>query len=129
MKTIDVLIVVDTLGALAGGLSNNVYLVDTNKHFGSGNEGQVELKTACKDGQVINWRVCSISPSNDVSITGFTGGIIEKKVCRPKQQGSDLDTYWEGMVETQGDKGEYQYSVVLDIDGMSKTFDPFLEVK
>lgn len=129
MQTVDVLIVVDALGALAGSLQDNVYLVDTNKHVGSGNEGQVELKTSCKDGQIINWRVTGISPSSDINITGFTGQIIADKVCVPKKEGSDLEPYWEGIVETQGSKGEYQYSVVLEIDGAQKTFDPFLEVK
>lgn len=128
MKTIDVLIVVDTLGALAGSLQDNVYLVDTNKHMGSGQEGQAELYTACKDGQLIKWRVTSISPSNDVNITGFTGQIITSKVCVPQKEGSGYDEFWEGRVETRGSKGDYQYSVVLSIDGKSESFDPFLRV-
>ena len=128
MKAVDVLIVVDTLGALAGSLENNVYLVDTNKYVGSGNEGQVELKTTCKDGQLIKWRVIAISPSNDVNITGFTGQIISDKVCVPQKQGLEGDIYWEGRVETQGITGNYQYSVVLSIDGKSSTFDPYLVI-
>ena len=128
MKAVDVLIVVDTLGALAGSLENNVYLVDTNKYVGSGNEGQVELKTTCKDGQLIKWRVIAISPSNDVNITGFTGQIISDKVCVPQKQGLEGDIYWEGRVETQGITGNYQYSVVLSIDGKSATFDPYLVI-
>ena len=128
MKAIEVLIVVDTLGALAGSLQDNVYLVDTNKYMGSGNEGQVELKTACKDGQIIKWRVEAISPDNDVNITQFTGQIINQKVCVPQKQGLAGDVYWEGRVETQGSTGNYQYSVVLSIDGRSATFDPYLVV-
>lgn len=76
MKTIEVLIVVDVEGALAGTLQNNVYLVDTNKYMGSGDEGQVELKTACYDGQIIKWRVEAISADNEVNITSFTGQMV-----------------------------------------------------
>jgi len=128
MKTIDVLIVVDALGSLAGKLQDNVYLVDTNKHIGSGHEGQAELRTACSDGQLIRWRVEPISPSNDVTISRFTGKMVEQKVCTPKREGSPDDEYWEGRVETQGSVGNYQYSVVLSIDGREQSFDPFLVV-
>lgn len=128
MKTIEVLIIVDVVGALAGTLQDNVYLVDTNKYMGSGNEGQVELKTACKDGQIIKWRVEAISPDNEVNITKFTGQIINDKVCVPQKQGLDGNIYWEGRVETQGSTGNYQYSVDLAFDGAVKTFDPYLVV-
>ncbi len=128
MKTIDVLIVVDTLAALAHKLQDNVYLIDTNKYVGSGDEGKVELKTACENGQYIRWRVISISPENDVHITKFTGQMINDKVCVPKKQGLEGDSYWEALIETQGNTGSYQYSVVLSFDGAEKTFDPFLVV-
>jgi hypothetical protein len=129
MKEIDILIVVDAMGALSSNdLGSNVYLIDTNKYFGSGGEGQEELQTACKNGQVINWRVSSISPSNDVEITGFTGQIIDQKICQPVQQGINQDIYWVGEVQTQGSTGNYQYSVTLTLDGRQMQFDPFLKV-
>ena len=129
MKTIDVLIVVDTEGALASGnLGENVYLIDTNKFFGSGSEGQEELKTACTDGQVINWRVVAVSPSNDVEITDFTGQIKTEEICIPSKQGLEGEYYWAGRVESQGKSASYQYSTVLSLDGRSMTFDPFLVV-
>lgn len=129
MKTIDVLIIVDVIGALAGSLSDNVYLVDTNKYAGSGSEGQEELRTACQDGQVIRWRITPISNSNDVEIVGFTGQIINENVCNPiKVPGVDGD-HWEGRVETRGSTGDYQYSVNVTADGRQMTFDPFLVVK
>lgn len=130
MKEIDILIIVDTLGALSSGdLGANVYLVDTNKYFGSGHEGQEELQTACVNGQIINWRVTAISPSNDVNITNFTGQMITEKICVPEKEGLAQDVYWSGEVQTQGATGNYQYSVVLTFDGRSMTFDPFLIVK
>lgn len=130
MKKVEILIVVDASGALASNnLSNNVYLVDTNKYFGSWNEGKCELHTYCFDQQNISWRVAPISEDNEVSITHFTGQMIDKRVCLPEKIGTASDTAWEGRVETQGLTGTYQYSAVLQIDGKSMTFDPYLEVK
>jgi len=130
MKNIDVLIVVDALGAVSSGsLQSNVYLIDTNKYLGSWNEGQCELHTVCADGQIVNWRVAAVSKDNDVDIAGFVGQIINEKVCVPVRQGLAGEYFWEGRVETQGNVGSYQYSVNLSIDGKTMTFDPFLDVK
>lgn len=129
MSSVDVIIIVDALGALASGdLGSNVYLIDTNKHVGSSNEGQEELYTACKDGQIVNWRLSAVSPDSDVNITGFTGQIITDKIANPTKQGIDGDTYWSARVETQGATGNYQYSVVVAIDGKPMQFDPYLKV-
>ncbi len=129
MNDIDVLIVVDVLGAVTSGdLGSNVYLIDTNKHFGSGNEGQEELQTACKDGQILRWRLASISASDDAEITGFTGVMVDQRVCTPVQQGMSGDTFYEGRVESRGTAATYQYSVELSFDGKAMTFDPALVV-
>ncbi|ASN86886.1 alpha-pore-forming tripartite toxin MakABE regulator [Pectobacterium versatile] len=129
MNEIDVLIVVDAENALASNnLGSNVYLIDTNKYMGSGNEGQEELKTSCHDGQVINWHVTGVSLSSDVSILSFTGQMVNDKVCVPVAVNSINGTYWQGRVEAQGTTGGQQYSVVLELDGRSMTFDPFIEI-
>lgn len=129
MNDIDVLIVTDALAAVASGdLGANVYLIDTNKNFGSGSEGQEELVTRCYDGQIITWRVEAVSPSSDVAIAGFTGQIITDNIVNPSKQGIEGDIYWEGRVESQGNSATYQYSVTLSIDGKSMSFDPFLDV-
>lgn len=130
VNEINVLIVVDVEGALASGdLSSNVYLIDTNKYFGSYSEGQEELVTTCSDGQIIIWSVASVNPGNDAEITGFTGQMIDQKICLPKQ--STLvtgETVWSGRVESQGATAKYQYSCTLSFDGKAMTFDPFLNV-
>jgi hypothetical protein len=129
MNTIDVLIVVDVEGALASNdLQDNVYLIDTNKYVGSGNEGQAELKTVCQDTQPISWSVVPVSPANDVDIVQFTGRMVNDKICVPKQYTMPGGTYWQGVVEAQGMTGEQQYSVVLTMDGRQMSFDPFLEI-
>jgi hypothetical protein len=128
MNTINVLIVVDVEGALAGTLQNNVYLVDSNKYVGSGSEGQVELQTACHDGQIIAWNVAPVDPSSNVAITQFTGQMIGDKICVPQQFTSPNGPYWEGRVEAQGTTGNQQYTVQLTMDGNAMTFDPFLVI-
>lgn len=127
MENVEVLIVVDGADAIShSDLQNNVYLVDTNKYLGSSGEGTNELCTECQDGQTIRWRVEPISEGNKVSITQFSGQIINEHVCQPAPTGD----IWEGRVDTQGKRpGRYQYSVTLNIDGKSLTFDPFLDVK
>lgn len=129
-KQINVLIVVDVEGALAANdLSSNVYLIDTNKFFGSYSEGQEELVTTCTDGQIVIWSVASVNPGDDVEITGFTGQIIEQHVCQPQQTTIVTgETVWSGRVESQGATAKYQYSVTLSFDGKAMNFDPFLNV-
>jgi len=128
MNTVDVLIIVDVEGALATNLTDNVYLVDTNKHVGSGSEGQAELRTAIKDGQLLTWNVVSVAPSNDVEISGFTGQMIADKICVPQMVTAPGSVYWEGRVEAQGFTGTQQYSVNLTMDGKQESFDPFLVI-
>jgi len=130
MNIVDVLIVVDVVGALASGnLTQNVYLVDTNKYVGSGSEGQAELKTACKDGQVLRWSVVPVSPSTDVEIVGFVGQMVNDKVCVPKKVETVEGSFWEGRVESRGEAKTEQYSAKLTMDGKEMEFDPFLEIK
>lgn len=131
MKEIDVLIVVDVEGALASGnLGQNVYLIDTNKFFGSGSEGQTELVTACADGQIIIWSVTPVDPGTDAEITGFTGEMVNKKICVPQQSNLPTgDSIWSARVESQGATGQFQYSCTISFDGKILTFDPFLNVK
>jgi hypothetical protein len=130
-KQINVLIVVDVEGALASGdLGSNVYLIDSNKYFGSGSEGQEELVTACVDGEIIIWSVTPVNPGDDAQIVGFTGQMIDQKICLPAQ--STLvtgETVWAGRVESQGAVAQYQYSCTLSFDGKAMNFDPFLNVK
>ncbi|AUG00421.1 hypothetical protein CXQ81_07340 [Pseudomonas sp. 09C 129] len=133
MKQIDVLIVVDVEGALSSGdLSNNVYMIDTNKYVGSSTgEGTNGLHTACKDGQLINWGVTGVSPSSDVQISRFVGQMVSDGTCNPKPFNTPEgeSEFWQGRVEARGFKGRKQYSVDLKLNGKTLTFDPYLEIK
>ncbi|MFJ2363538.1 hypothetical protein ACIPIN_07470 [Pseudomonas sp. NPDC087697] len=129
MNSVDVLIVVDVEGALASGnLQDNVYLIDSNKHVGSGNEGQAELYTVCKAGQYINWTVAPVSPSSDVEIYAFTGQMVNDGICVPQSVTSPSGNYWQGRVEPHGFTGDQQYSATLIMDGKQMNFDPFLRI-
>jgi hypothetical protein len=130
LNEVNVLIVVDVEGALASDdLGSNVYLIDTNKHFGSGGEGQDELVTACEDGQILVWSVAAVNPGNNAEIAGFKGQIIDQKICLPKQGTTATGmTFWSGRVESQGTSSTYQYSCTLSFDGKAMDFDPFLKV-
>ncbi|WP_122412940.1 alpha-pore-forming tripartite toxin MakABE regulator [Pseudomonas viridiflava] len=128
---VNVLVVVDVEGALASGdLGSNVYLVDTNKFFGSYGEGQEELVTSCKDGQIVTWSVTPINSGDDAEITGFNGQIINQKICQPQPITPVPGVQaWSGRVESQGATGSYQYTCTLSFDGREMSFDPFLQVK
>jgi hypothetical protein len=128
MSIVSVLIVVDVEGALAQGLPTNVYMVDTNKHVGSGDEGGNELYTACTNGDTINWAVTPVSPETSISITGFTGQMVDDGICTPESVKAGSESYWTGVVQAQNVTGQQQYSVVLSADGNSMTFDPFLVI-
>ena len=130
MSTINVLIVVDALGAAtSGNLQDNVYLIDTNKHNGSGSEGQAELYTACKStnqgGDTIVWAVAPVDPATDVSINSFTGTMIDERALIPS---ANSNGSWSGALSPNLPAGNIQYSVVLDIDNNPMNFDPFLKV-
>lgn len=133
MNVVSVLVVVDVEGALStgptGGLQNNVYMVDTNKFFGSGDEGGVELSTVCQDGQQINWGVATVDPNTQIAITGFTGGAITSKIINPQQVNTPEVTYWSALVEAQGNTGSQQYSITMNAEGTSMTFDPYLNIQ
>jgi hypothetical protein len=132
MNQVSVLVVVDVEGALStgptGGLGNNVYMVDTNKYMGSGDEGQAELTTVCQDGQVINWTVAPVAPDTQIEISGFTGGAVNSKYINPQKVTTPGGTYWSTAVEAQGATGSQQYSITMMAEGTKMSFDPFLNI-
>lgn len=129
MNRIDILVSVDALGAAASGsLRDNVYLVDTAGYLGSWGEGTDTLHTVCQDGQRLSWAAASVSPSNDVEITGFSGTMVSGKVCAPTRQGIAGAYQWQGMVQTRGLVGQYDYVLTLTIDGRPMSFSPYIKV-
>ena len=130
MGTVNVLVVVDALGASSGGsLQNNVYMIDSRKYMGSWSEGQCELTTVCNDSDIIQWTIAPVDSGTDVRITGFTGDMVTSKVCTPQEQGLSGAKYWAGRVEAQGRTGRVQYSLTVMIDNQQMSFDPYLDIR
>lgn len=129
MGQINILIVIDTAGTLAtNNLMNNVYLIDTNGFVGSWNEGSSTLVTVCQDGQILDWSISSVSPGNDVNITGFTGQMVTSKVCTPQSSGIDGAEIWTGRVQTRGGIGFFAYTVQLTLNGKMMQFNGQIKV-
>lgn len=129
MNIINVLIVVDTVGALSSEtLQDNVYLADNNHYLGSWGQGTNTLHTVVQNGQQINWAVAAIAPSNEVIITGFTGAMITDKICIPKESGLAQATIWSGTVQTQGDISPWGYTITLTIDAKPMSFNSLIKV-
>lgn len=129
MRTINILVVVDCVGAIASGnLKNNTYIVDTNGYEGSWNEGTSQLVSVCQDGQGLSWSVASINPGNEVTFVSFSGSMVSSGICNPKKQGISGVESWKGRVQSHGGIGQYQYNITLSINGKSMAFYAYIKV-
>jgi len=131
MATVNILMMVDAEGALSSGnLSANIYLVDTNKYLGSGNEGETELITKLNNGDTIVWSVASINPGSNVTIQSFSGVAIADKYINPVQDPLSAGV-WESKFQPPGGSAgqTYQYNATLLFNNKKAlAFDPYLTV-
>lgn len=129
MNNLNILIIVDTLGAATSGdLGANVYLVDTNSFAGSTGEGGPELMSVVYPGQAVTWALFPVDPNASVSIYGFSGEMIDAKVCLAAATGPANSPFWAGMVNPYATIAEYQYSCTRTIDNKQYSWDPFPNV-
>ena len=129
MTQVSVLVVVDVTGALAHGLSGNLYMIDTTGYLGSFGEGGNELMTVCTDGQIVNWTVAPVDPETNLAITQFSGQMVSDNICNPQLVNAPGGSYWSGRVESQGQTTRQQYTMSLSLQGGSPvSFDPFLQI-
>lgn len=127
MNTLGVLLVVDTDGALASGsLASNCYMVDTNGYVGSWGEGTSDLHTVCEDGQALVWSVAPVSAAGEVTITGFSGPMVDDMVCAPTASPFEGGV-WAGTVETHGSFASYGYTATLSLDGTQMAVDCYVK--
>ena len=137
MATVDILIVVDVLGANTsgqGGLANNVWMLDTGKYLGTQEAGK-ELKTILNAGDEVTWTVTAIDPGTNVAFATTTApftsnqGIVPS-IINPKQNPVMTQQYLARFSPPGGTPANttYQYSVVLSMNGQNQTFDPFLKL-
>lgn len=136
MATINVLIVVDVQGANTpgqGGLAKNVWMLDTGKYLGTKEAGN-ELVTVLNSGDEIAWSLAAIDPGTNVQFASgqpFTAsGNTVPAIINPKQNPVEPSQYLAIFTPPGGTAAgtQYQYSVVLSMDGQNQTFDPFLQL-
>jgi hypothetical protein len=126
---VEVLIVVDVENALqSDNLGENLYMIDNHRYCGSYNIGTHELTTAIKNGRHINWRVCGITPSDNVEIHHFAGNLDQ--VCKPKFMDDSDDPHWAGSISAPpGSLGKYWYKMGIQFNkGKILEFDPFIQL-
>ena len=129
MRTIDILIVIDCVGAITSkSLKKNAYIIDTNGYEGSWGEGTSQLTTVCQDGQNLSWAISSVNPGNEANIVNFSGQMVSSSICNPKKQGIEGAEAWKGMVQTRGDIGFYKYTVNVSVNGSKMSFDAYIKV-
>ena len=127
-QPISVNAVVDVVGALAtGGLSGNLYLLDTNRRNGSTGIGTEELKTMVKKGDQLVWTVLPLECEAYVSIHNI---LIDKALCEPEHKtypGTDI-SYWIGDVKKDVKVAPYhiQFKVGTRVDPMTTPIAPCL---
>lgn len=130
MATVNVLIVVDVVGATSSGsLANNLYMMDTTKYLGTLEAGN-ELITTLNQDDTVNWAVAAINPGDNIKITGFTGNAIggqNPQIAPVKIPGGQWSSEFNAP---SGDPAgtQYQYSVAMTIDGQPYSYDPFLKL-
>ncbi|BDD03236.1 hypothetical protein [Aureibacter tunicatorum] len=123
--------------------SSSVYMMDNS--LGSLNEGSSELVTPCKRGQVINWLIYSMNTdkgadgkwppfakiNNIVFKNKRQDNVAQLKICSdcqiyggPDEVRSSLTPvyyYWAGMLNFGLEAREYNYRLVLEVDGKEGT--------
>ena len=135
MATINILVIVDVLGANTpgqGGLANNVWMLDTGKYLGTKEAGN-ELITTLNAGDEIVWSLAAIDPGTNLAFptntAPFTGQAVPANI-NPKQNPVAPNQYLAIFQVPGGTAAgtQFQYSMVLSMDGQNQTFDPFLKL-
>lgn len=131
MATVNILIMVDVEGALtSNNLSDNIAMVDSNKHLGSNFEGTNELMTSLNIGDAIVWSVAAIDPGMSADIHSFSGQAVREHCINPVPSPLSNQAY-ECLFQPSGSSGKgttLQYTVSLSFENKVMTFDPFLVV-
>lgn len=115
METININIAVDVMRALCEGtLDGNARLMDDSTS-GSEGQGTSGLKTACRPGDLVRWKVYPIDLQAGAAISSITFGGTPVAESGQGQSGTPLYlNTWEGIVPYLPE-GEYPYRLTLQI--------------
>lgn len=119
MKTINVRMVVDVVGALeADTLAGHLYMIDDNRLGGSRDQATAALATATTPGDRIIWTLLPIECETHAAI-----GAIElpAQICEVRREtypGSDI-CYWVGLVKQP--VGDLLYGLTLELGSRTRT--------
>ncbi|KAF0814289.1 hypothetical protein IGB42_01190 [Andreprevotia sp. IGB-42] len=121
MQTINIVTIIDVLGALSkGSLQNNIYMVDNS--WNSENQGTSDLVTSCYPGQPINWIIHAMDVQTPVLIDSIN--FLDKDRQYSVSHGFDAKPVlgtaphwytWSGIVPCYLPAGEYRYSLKLQM--------------
>lgn len=133
MSTINIMVAVDveTAQSTASGnvITSGLYMIDTTGYEGTA-EGSNELSTPCNAGDVLVWVIYPINPSDNISISGFTGqcvtsDIFQNLVAEKTPAGAN---YWTCVINEGTSTASYQYSLNVKMSDKTYTYDPFVNV-
>lgn len=121
-KQINIMALVDVIGALsAGTLTGNIFITD-NGSLGACGKGTGTLLSVVTLGQVINWHVVPVDVQTDVAIEKidfYRNGTRTAKntpCAQLRKYGAPSGDYWAGIVNPAAKSGLYQYRIALNME-------------
>ncbi len=122
---INILTVVDVIGALrSGSLNDNIYMTDNRQGRPSKGQGTGTLATEVTYAQVLNWHVMSIDFQTEIEISRVVfyrnGSLITSAntpCVRLLKYGAPSGDYWAGVTNYAHliEGGDYQYRIEFDM--------------
>jgi hypothetical protein len=120
MKAIDIVIIVDVIGALSKRtLQNDLYMVDDS--WNSRGKGAANLSTTCYPGQLLRWVAYAIDVQTPVTISGIAflntenTSSARELLAMPGSGAVAQAAFWTGIVPSDLPPGLHGYSLKLQM--------------
>lgn len=135
---INIVTVVDVIGALAAGtLTGNIYMTDNSRIGTTTGRGSGTLASGVTYTQVLNWQVMAVDVQTDVRISkisfyrnGIPIAAADTPCAKLQKYGAPSGDYWAGVVNLQGliEGGVYQYLIEFDMGRKIMTMESFASI-
>jgi hypothetical protein len=135
---INILTVVDVIGALsAGTLTNNLYMMDNRRGSRTSGLGTGTLSSDVTYTQVLNWHVIPVDFQTDIQIRKiafYRNGVPVARANTPcarlQKYGAPSGQYWAGVInyQSQIEGGVYQYLIEFDMGNRVMTMENFATI-